>query len=101
MHRVKGSGRRLSLDNDTIHEIEKIIKVDNKITAKKMAEIVEESTNICVSQWTVSRVMRNLGYKSRVPAFKPLLMPRHLEARFDLANKWSMWPKKRFSKYNF
>jgi transposase len=94
--RIKGSGRRPILESEDKKIIKENLLSDNKISAKRVAEIILETTKKAVSQWTVSREMRKIGFNSRVPALKPLLTADHKRKRYEIVLKWSMWPKNKF-----
>jgi transposase len=96
--RKKGSGRRRNLDDAEIGLIKKSISSDNKISATKVAGIIQEKTGKAVSQWTVSREMRYMGFFSRNPALKPYLTSAHKKERLRISSTWSRWPKRRFRK---
>jgi transposase len=96
--RKKGSGRRGRLGDAETSLIKKSISVDNKISATKVADIIQEKVGKTVSQWTISRKMRSMGFFSRSPALKPYLTSAHKKERLRLSLKWSRWPKRKFKR---
>jgi len=60
-------------------------------TAVDAQQLLWESERENVSAETVRRIFRHSGLVSRIKRRKPLLLPRHIRARYQFAKKYADW----------
>lgn len=99
--RKTGSGRKPILNIDQRRQVLKKIESNNKISAKRIANEMREIEKIDISRRSISRMLVNSGFESRVPAFKPMLTKKHKNERFEMMKKWSMWSASKFQRIIF
>ncbi len=74
----KGRGRKPKLDDDQQHQVKEWVKEHPK-NLKKVVALVREEYGICVSQRTIKRILRNLGFSWRRIRKKPQGEPDPVE----------------------
>lgn len=102
------SGRPKKLSRRDISCILKEVNRDPKISAPKLAQHIEQCSNINVHPRTVCNMLHNNGFKSRVARKKPLISAKNRKLRLEFAKKHidkgtDFWKRVLFtdeSKYN-
>ena len=87
MH-LGNNGRPESLCSDTKAFILKIINKTPKISLRKVARTVESTLKKRVSHMTIKRFLNERSLFAYSPRRKPLLTPRHISIRWEMATLW-------------
>ena len=81
-----GRPKKLSR-RDVSHIMNEVVK-NPRISAPNLAESIAKISGKRVHPKTVQRVIRNNGYRSRVPRKKPLISEKNRQLRLDFAKKY-------------
>lgn len=79
------SGRPKKLTRRDVSFILKEVNKDPKISAPKLAEHIEECSNIIVHPRTIRNALHENGFKSRVARKKPLISEKNRKLRLNFA----------------
>ena len=81
------SGRPSKINSDDDKALGQWIRRNNETTTKEIAEKLLQQRGQHVSQWTVQRQLRRMGYRSILPQGAPMLTQKHKDARIQWALK--------------
>ena len=88
-------GRKPCLTNADKKQLYQIAYRHPHLSFKQMAIMLEEKGAPLVSQWTIGRMVRSMGFQWKTPRRVPLLKPQHMQKRLGWCLKhretdWSM-----------
>jgi transposase len=87
LDRHKGSGRPSVMDQGMESTLEKIVKKKPTATSKELTAALAGRTGRRVSERTVRRARRALGYRPVHASRKPALKPEHAKKRLSFCHK--------------
>jgi transposase len=99
--RLKGSGRKKSLNEEDREILKKKVNENGMISAKKLAIEIAKKTKKIISGRTVHNELKNMGFISAIPRKLPLLSSKNIYNRFELCKIWSSWTLKIWNKILF
>jgi transposase len=73
----RGNGRRSSLSGEIVETIEKNIKLNSRLSLRKMEKILKKENAKGVSRMSIKRYLNSVNIFSYAPISKPLLRPQH------------------------
>jgi hypothetical protein len=79
------------LDNGEITFINKKVKKNPKISAPKLAVMLEEERGTIVSSKTVQNSLRRSGLKSCIACTRPFISKKHVGYRLEKCSRWFTW----------
>lgn len=96
--RLKGSGRKKSLDNRDIAIILSEIDKNPFISSETIKNEIEKGTEKDVTSRTVRNYIRKTSFRSRIPRKVPYLSKKNINRRIELANEWSSYENEDWDK---
>lgn len=87
-----GRGRKKILNDKMERKIVRMVKVDPKISAPKIAAEITVSHGISLNPQTVRNVLHSKGYQGRAIRKKPYISKTNVQKRLDYANAYVSKP---------
>ena len=84
---LEGRGRKKIINAEMEKKILELFEKNENLSLKK-AQLLLRRSNIEVSISTLSRTLKQLGFKFRSPLVKPVLTPSHIKKRIEWCEKF-------------
>jgi len=88
LNHLGNNGRPSVLLDETKRHILKLIDSNPRMSLRKLARMVEPTQGGNISHMTVKRFLNERSLFAYSPRRKPLLTPRHISLRFEMATSW-------------
>ena len=83
-----GRGRKKIIDLRLGRKIERMVKLDPKMSAVEIARIIKESENVALNAQTIRNFLHQCQYKACVPRKKPFISKKNVKLRLEYAKNF-------------
>ena len=85
------AGRKEVLSSTSKRRVARISQVTDAENAPQIRQRLREETGIDVSHDTINRALKEVGLKASYKPKKPRLLPKHIKARKEFAERYKNW----------